>query len=418
MIESPPHDTQSEKDILSSALLNETALLKLMECDENIFYFIDNRKIFNAITELFNADEKVDMSSVRTFLNGSVKEDYLISLSLCPTIHGIDYLISDLEKKSYQRELMSLSKDLYNSVISGDVCFKDFINRIIEINDKMNEPKQSECITVSELSEIDFDELYKSGNYLETGILGLDEKILGLFKGQLVVVAAPPGLGKSTLALQIACNINDSVYISLEMSREELYAKILSRYSEVNSQKIEGKKCDSSEVGRLLRAREEIKKEIRLTLFDSSISFFKLISRIKKICKSGNVKTIIIDYLQLVDGAPGANQEEKISKITRTLKLLAFSLKIPVVLLSQLTKDVLKEGRAPTLGDLRGSGAIGQDADVVIFLYDDKDNSHSISIGKCRKGQTGKLRGIEFEKKYSRFKNIETRYADMEWTQL
>ena len=94
--------------------------------------------------------------------------------------------------------------------------------------------------------------------------------------------------------------------------------------------------------------------------------------------------------------------------------MLAGELSVPVIVLSQLTKDVLKEGRPPTLGDLRGSGAIGQDADVVIFLYEDKDKKHSVAIGKCRKGMTGKIRGIEFEKNYSRFKDIDTRYTDFE----
>ena len=210
-------------------------------------------------------------------------------------------------------------------------------------------------------------------------------------------------MGKSTFAWNLATNINDTLFLSYEMERQELYAKLLARYSGVNSLRIEGKKCGDAEIQKLIPAIDEIKKNIRIKVYDYPLQFFRMISEIRKTCKQREVKAVFIDYLQLIDGAKGENKEDKISVITRTLKLLAKELKKPIVLLSQLTKDVLKDNRKPTLGDLRGSGAIGQDADVVIFLFENKELETQLTIAKGRKGGLGDIDGISFEKNFSRF---------------
>lgn len=404
------NDINAEKELLSAALFKENAIYKIMECDEKIFYSPENKIIFNALSQLYHADEKIDISSLRLVLGNKIKPEYLAEIMECHYVANIDFIIKGLKQKAYKRELMTLSKDLYTAVKNNRVEFKDFVNRIIEINDELNSPEESLYTTMAEMSDMNLDDIYISDNYIKTGIPALDDRILGMFKGQLIILAAPPGMGKTTLAWQIACNVPDSIFISLEMKRQELYAKLLSRYTDISTLRIEGKQCSGDDVAKLLKAQEQIKKDIKLTLFDSDIGYFNLINNVKKLAKQKNVSMIAIDYLQLIEGAPGENNENRISAITRTCKKLAFNLNIPVVLLSQLTKDVIKEDRAPTLGDLRGSGAIGQDADIVIFLYEE-NNEHSLSIGKSRKGKIGKVGGLTFNKISSRFDSIDYRHA-------
>lgn len=404
------NDINAEKELLSAALFKENAIYKIMECDEKIFYSPENKIIFNALSQLYHADEKIDISSLRLVLGNKIKPEYLAEIMECHYVANIDFIIKGLKQKAYKRELMTLSKDLYTAVKNNALEFKDFVNRIIEINDELNSPEESLYTTMAEMSDMNLDDIYISDNYIKTGIPALDDRILGMFKGQLIILAAPPGMGKTTLAWQIACNVPDSIFISLEMKRQELYAKLLSRYTDISTLRIEGKQCSGDDVAKLLKAQEQIKKDIKLTLFDSDIGYFNLINNVKKLAKQKNVSMIAIDYLQLIEGAPGENNENRISAITRTCKKLAFNLNIPVVLLSQLTKDVIKEDRAPTLGDLRGSGAIGQDADIVIFLYEE-NNEHSLSIGKSRKGKIGKVGGLTFNKISSRFDSIDYRHA-------
>jgi replicative DNA helicase len=403
-------DISAEKELLSAAIFKDTAVYKIMECDEKIFYSHENKIIFQAMSQLYHADEKVDLSSLRLVLGDRIKPEYLADIMQCQYVANIDYIIRELKQKAYKRELMTLAKDLYVSVKSGKVEFQDFVNRIIEINDELNSPEESLFTTMAEMSDLNLDDIFQSDNYVKTGIPALDEHILGMFKGQLIVFAAPPGMGKTTLAWQIACNVPDSIFISLEMKRQELYAKLLSRYTDISTLRIEGKQCTDDEVLKLLKAKEKIKKEIRLTLFDSDLGYFKMINTVKKLAKQKNVSMVAIDYLQLIEGAPGENHENRISTVTRTCKKLAFNLNIPVVLLSQLTKDVLKEGREPTLGDLRGSGAIGQDADSVVFLYE-KDADHYLTIGKLRKGRIGRVANLKFNKASSRFDSIDLIHA-------
>lgn len=407
----PLFDIAAEKELLASAIFKENAVYKLMECDENIFYSSENRTVFLALQELYHADEKIDLSSLRLVLRDRVKSEYLVELVQCQYVANVDYIIKGLKEKAYKRELMTLSKDLYLSAKTGAIEFQDFVNRIIEINDEINSPEQSLFTTMAEMSDMNLDDIYQSGNFIKTGIPSLDHNILGMFKGQLIVLAAPPGMGKTTLAWQIACNVPDSIFISMEMKRHELYAKLLSRYTDISTLRIEGKQCTDDEIKKLIHAQNRIKNEIRLTLFDSDLGYFKMINTVKKLAKQKNVSMVAIDYLQLIEGAPGENHENRISTITRTCKKLAFNLNIPVVLLSQLTKDVLKEGREPTLGDLRGSGAIGQDADSVIFLYE-KDSDHYLTIAKLRKGQIGRVRNLVFNKVSSRFDSIDTDHDD------
>lgn len=403
-----PTDEKAEKEILASALFKKDVLYSLLESN-NIFYNNQHRVIFNAMSELNNLNENVDLSTLRIYLNDEKFDPLLTELAQCSLIFNHKFVIRELELKSCQRDLMLNAQDLFKSCQAGSIQYQEFIDKIIEINDLINRPARSECITMEEMTDQNLDDIFKITDFIKTGLYGLDSKIIGLFKTQLIVIAAAPGLGKTTLAWNLACNINDSLFVSYEMQRNELYAKLLSRYSGVNSLKIEGKTLNEVELIEVLRAIDQIKKTIKLTLFDYSLPFCRLMSAIRKVCKQKKINAIFIDYLQLIEGAHGENREERISNVTRSLKLLAGELKTPIILLSQLTKDVMKEGRAPTLGDIRGSGAIVQDADVVIFLYDE-DEKTVLNVAKGRKGTLGTVTGIDFQKNYSRFVDIDDRH--------
>ena len=234
--------------------------------------------------------------------------------------------------------------------------------------------------------------------------------IRGFFNGQLIVIAARPGKGKSTLAWQFAQKINDgALFFSLEMGRDELYAKSISAVTDIEVDKIESKKMDSVEFAKLMKAHEGFTESMRLVLYDKPKSKSNIINTIRKEHKQRNIRVVFIDYLQLIAGGKGNNPNERIQNITMALKNLARELRIPIVLLSQLNREVEKSKRFPVLSDLRDSGAIEQDADLVLFLHEDDDTY--LIISKGRKVNTGKVTDgngtslIYFNKKYSRFED-------------
>jgi replicative DNA helicase len=257
--------------------------------------------------------------------------------------------------------------------------------------------------TISEMAGKKICDVFTKGEYVETGIRCLDEKLIGLFGGQLVVIAARPKKGKSALALQIIYNTGGLMF-TLEMMKREIYSRLLSMEASVEAWRIESGQMGIADAAAVENARDLVKNKARMTVYDNVNEAAKIFGIIRRACEKEKLRLIVIDYLQLIRGARGDNQNLRIASITGALKGKALQYNIPIVLLSQLSRDSEKQNRAPMLSDLRDSGAIEQDADVVLFIHEEADG-HQIIVGANRKGRTGKVR-IKFMKPYTRFEEV------------
>ncbi len=403
------HSEITEKEVLSATLTSPDKLSLLMAFEDDIFHFSENKSIFIALKELYEDDIPVDSSSLTIKLKEHKKfdqlENHLIDIYKSHSPVSIGYHLNQLAKLSRHRKLMIYLKDAYAGIKNNDVSYQQFIDKIIEVNDS-SLSIDKEYITVKEMSGMDLDSLYTQSKFVKSGIGNLDEKLYGLRDGQLIIIAGRPGMGKSTLALQIAKNIKHGpVFFSLEMDKDELYLKMLSNQSQVDSNKIEQKKMSDEEMKRVMLAHE-LYCSYDMVMIDKIFTLSAIRNKIRLLVKSNKCDIVFIDYLQLMAGGTGDTKDQKIGSITRTLKLLAKELDIPIVLLSQLSRDLERNNRQPVLSDLRESGNIEQDADVVIFAHE-KDEKCLLIIAKNRKGRTGSIESVVFEKEFSRFRDAE-----------
>ncbi len=404
---------QTEKELLSSVLIKQDSLYQLMEYNEDIFYFAENKQIYNILKECYESGSVVDMSILGKELRKldlfEKYEKHLLSIMKTNSPIDLSGHLEYLQDLSNKRQIELLTAQVNERLKKNDDTYKEFLNRLFVFSDLSDLPKMSESATIKELSESNLDELFKTSNFIRTGLKALDDKIIGLFNGQLVIVAGRPKMGKTTLALNIMQNIQDKVmFFSMEMKRTEIYAKILSNHTNVTSWKIELNKMDYTEYATVARTHMNLKDKLQFRVFDGAFNASKLRSAIRKYHKTEKPVAIFIDYLQLITGGQGENQNLRISSITRDLKLLAMELNIPIVLLSQLSRESEKNNRRPVMSDLRDSGSIEQDADIIIFAHEE-DGQTEIIVGANRKGKSGIIKGIIFEKEFSRFRDaVET----------
>jgi replicative DNA helicase len=408
-------DIEKEIQIISSAFISSERLNTLLEWPIEIFHSDANKKVISAMAEIIEDYDNVDsLNLVSYFKNQGNYKEYEPLIQKIITgqyplniTYELNYIKSlYLKKRSYE-----LSKDLETSKIN----FETYHKLINELYDGLNVSKTDRTDFGEFLKDVDLDDIFKKGNYILTGITPLDEKITGFFDGQLIVIAARPGVGKSTLAWQIAQNINEGVvFFSLEMGRAELYAKSLSMKANVPVYKIESQNLKQDEIARVTRAHLEYKKKMKLVLYDKDENIIKIKSLIKQEVKKG-ARVIFIDYLQLITGGRGNNTNERIQNITQGLKNLSRTLDIPIILLSQLNREVEKHERFPVKSDLRDSGAIEQDADVIVFIHEKAEETFLL-VAKNRKGPTGKIideddkSKFDFQKTFSKFEWAEFNY--------
>ncbi|MDD4689047.1 MAG: DnaB-like helicase C-terminal domain-containing protein [Eubacteriales bacterium] len=403
------YSEQTEKEILNSAIIKQESLNRLMEFDRELFYYNEHRIIFDILKDIYESGTQVDLSIIGLKLKEKnifdEYEKHLLSIIKSYTPITIDEHLETVERLFNERKLLSLSKDIYTAIKNNDFTYYQLAEQFSEISQNINRTKDSEYCTIKDLSEKNLDELFKSSNFIRTGLSSLDDKIIGLFNGQLVIIAGRPKMGKSTFAIQLIKNIKQHIlFFSMEMKRTEIYSKILSSECDVDSWKIELNKLNDFERIKVLNSHNEIKEKINITVFDTAFNISKLKATIKKFYKAKKPVAIFIDYLQLITGGNSESQVLRIASITRDLKLLAMELNIPIVLLSQLSRESEKQNRRPIMSDLRDSGSIEQDADIIIFVHEE-DGQTEIIVGANRKGKSGIVKGIKFVKEFSRFED-------------
>ena len=438
----PPHDEDAEQSVLGSMLTDNDAVMAAVEVlKEDAFYREDNKIIYQAILNLYSKSEPIDIITLKDELESMGKFEqvggfeYLASLpDKVPTTANVQKYIKIVEEKSVLRNLIKTANEIielgYNPTEDVEDIMDGAEKKIFDIMQSKNTKSYTPIKDVLVESFTNLEKLYNQKQHVTgvpTQFYDLDDKTAGLHGSELILVAARPAMGKTAFALNIATNAalraNVPVAIfSLEMSKDQLVNRMLCSEAMVDSNKVRTGKLDEEDWTKLAEAIGPL-SEAGVYIDDTpGISVMEIRTKCRKLKMEKNIGLVVIDYLQLISGSNKRNgsREQEISEISRSLKVLAKELNVPVIALSQLSRAVeQRDDHRPMLSDLRESGAIEQDADIVMFLYrDDYYNKESaekdiaeVIIAKQRGGSTGTVK-LYWMGNYTKFVNIERRFDD------
>lgn len=432
----PPNDAQAEQAVLGAMFVDKDAVLTVIEIlKPEDFYRTEHSEIYSAILDLYNQSKAIDLLTVKEQLRLRGKYDvingfeYLASLTNPMfSVSNVEYYAKIVEEKSVLRQLIKASNDIsHNSYEANEEASTILENAEKSIFNIAQKKTDKSYALVKDILIDTFDNLEKLASQTEetlgipSGFKELDSKTLGFAPGQLVVVAARPAMGKSAFALNILTNaaLRDNkavVYFSLEMAKEELLNRILASEAMVDSVKIRSGKLEDEDWISLTNVSGTL-SESKIILDDSAgYSPIELRARCRKLKMEYDIGLIVIDYLQLMDAnKTSASRQQDISEISRSLKVLAREIGVPIIALSQLSRaPEQRPDHRPMLSDLRESGSIEQDADMVMFLYRDdyynpdteKKNIAEVILAKNRAGSTGTVELIWLAN-YMKFGNID-----------
>jgi replicative DNA helicase len=416
----PPHSIDAEESVLGAVLLSGDAANAALETlHSEDFYKPSHQQVFEIIRHLFDSNEPIDAVTVSEGLrrDGSLDRmggiDFLTNLiDSVPSTSNVEYYAGIVEEHSLRRRLMKVGGDI--SVIAGQMT-----EPIAEVVDKAEQAvfAVAERQVGDGLQAIDdllgpaiekAEELQRSGaavTGISTGFRDLDKKLAGLHPTNLIIVAARPGMGKSALALNMAQNValngNTVAVFSLEMSREEVVTRMLCSKGRIDSQKLRTGSLNEGDFTKLSNAAGALYKQNIYVDDSPGLTVTEIRAKCRRLRRKPGLDLVVVDYLQLMNGSGQENRQQEIAMISRSLKSLARELHLPIIALSQLNRAVeAREDKRPRLGDLRESGAVEQDADVVMFIYRDeyyfpeKVESKGIAevvIAKHRQGGVGKV---------------------------
>ena len=385
--------------------------------DETDFAFERNKRIIKAINELKAEKKEISIISLQSKISANNKQviEYLANLNEYVYATTADYIYNQIIELSKKRKLMELLQKSITEIMEAeniDIFMQDKIKQINKIAE-INEKEQTFVEQVVETStEIEKKTLQKPDYTLYTGITDLDKMICGLHKQELTIIGARPGVGKTTLALQIAEHIaergTETAIISLEMSDTQVIQKLISRRARINNYKMRMGTLETKELEQIGIVSAEI-AELPIHLITKARTIQHIENIARKLKNKNNLGLMIIDYIQLIKNKGKFNsREQEVADITRTLKLLSLELNIPIIGLCQLNRNAARQ--EPTLADLRESGAIEQDADNILFLYQEAESTETVAditlkLAKQRAGETGKI-DLKFNKANSEFKGV------------
>ncbi|HJJ09687.1 MAG TPA: replicative DNA helicase [Clostridiaceae bacterium] len=437
----PPHDIEAEQAIIGSMLTDKDAVIAAVEVlQEQDFYREDNKIIYSAILNLYNRAEPIDIITLKSELKSMGKFEavggleYIVQLpDKVPTTSNVEQYIKIVEEKSMLRALIKTADELitlgYDPTQEVEQVIDTAEKKIFQVMQKKNQKGYSSIKDILVDTFTQLEQLYnqkESITGVPTGFVDLDYRTSGLHNSDLILVAARPAMGKSAFALNIATNaaVRAKVPVaifSLEMSKEQMTNRILCSEAMVDSAKVRTGKIDDDEWAKLAATSGEL-SEAGIYIDDTpGISIMEIRAKCRKMKLEKNIGLVVIDYLQLVQGSnkKGGSREQEIAEISRSLKILAKEIDVPVIALSQLSRAPEQRiDHRPMLSDLRESGSIEQDADIVMFLYRDdyynedteKKNIAEVIIAKHRSGATGTVE-LLWLANYTKFANIE-RYRE------
>ena len=439
----PPHDIEAEQAVIGSMLTDKDAVIDAVEkLKADFFYREDNKLIFEGIINLFNKSEPIDLVTVKDELTSMGVFDkiggfeYLATLpDKVPTTSNVQKYIEIVEEKATLRNLIKTANEIielgYDQTEDVDDIMAGAEKKIFDIIQKKNQKSYTPIKDVLIDSFTKLEELYNQKSKITgvpTGFADLDDKTAGLHGSDLILVAARPAMGKTAFALNIAAHaaIKEKVPVAifnLEMSKEQLVNRILCMEAMVDSNKVRTGKLEEDDWNKLASVVGPM-SDAEIYIDDTpGISITEIRTKCRKLKMEKNIGLIVIDYLQLIQGSSSkriGSREQEISEISRSLKIIAKELNVPVIALSQLSRAVeSRPDHRPMLSDLRESGAIEQDADIVMFLYRDdyynpdteeKDISEVI-IAKHRAGSTGTVK-LLWMGSYTKFVNLARGYEE------
>lgn len=433
-----PQDVMSEKAVLGSVFIAPDKLLTASELVQpSDFYYPANQTIFKAMLELADKGQAIDPLTIRNFLDSRGEFElvggmaYLTELvTAVPTSANIEYYAKNVADKAIARSVINDLTDSIAAVYNSDAGIDEIISKteqsLINASSSRNKSSFKHIYDVIETAQVKIEERASMSSNVTgtpTGFHDFDKITTGLHEDNLIILAARPAMGKTALALNIAQNVavkakKAVAVFSLEMGSESLVERMLAAEGNVMSYHIRTGKLSENEWQRLIYAQAQL-AEAKIYIDDTpGIRVTEIRSRVRKLAQeTDGLGLIVIDYLQLITGNNPKNRQQEVSEISRQLKILAKELNVPVIALSQLSRNVeQRQDKRPVLSDLRESGSIEQDADIVAFLYreayydksDDgpENNKVELILEKNRHGSLGTVQ-LFFHKEYTKFTNAE-----------
>ncbi len=430
-----PHSPEAEQSVIGSMIMDKDAIVSASELlVPEDFYQKQNGIIFETMVEMANAGKPVDLVTLQEQLKEKNLPPEMISIEYFKALldnmaisANVRQYAEIVRQKAVLRRLIKVAEGIANECYAG----KEKLDMILENTEKqvfdvLQNRAGGDFVSISQIVIQTLESIEAAARSqgsvtgIPTGFLDLDYKMSGLQPSDLILVAARPSMGKTAFVLNIAEHVVlkeevPTAVFSLEMSKDQLVKRMLAMNSKVDSQKIRSGELEDEDWTMLAHSAQAIGSS-RLIIDDTpGISISELRSKCRKYKLEHNLGLIIIDYLQLMTG--GGRQEsrqQEISEISRSLKALAREIHAPVIALSQLSRAVeQRPDKRPMLSDLRESGAIEQDADVVMFIYRDEYYNHDsedagtaeIIIGKQRNGPTGTVK-LAWQSQYTKFQNL------------
>jgi replicative DNA helicase len=436
----PPQNIEAEQAVLGAIFLEPSSLTVASEVlIPEDFYRAAHQKIFDVMLNLNNKGKAVDLVTVTEELAAAkLLEDtggvsYLSELAASvPTAANIEYYAKIVEEKSLLRRLIrtatTIASDGYSREDEVESLLSEAEKSILEVAQRKN---AGAFHNIKDVLVRTYDNIETIANRvgdvtgIPTGFAELDRMTAGFQRNDLIIVGARPSVGKTAFALNIAQNVatkaQENVAIfSLEMGAEQLVMRMLCAEGNINAQNLRTGSLTDEDWGKLTMAMGSLSNSGIFIDDTPGVKIGELRSKCRRLKQEHGLGMILIDYLQLIlgDGRSGENRQQEVSEISRSLKALARELQVPVIALSQLSRGVeQRQDKRPMMSDIRESGSIEQDADIVAFLYRDdyydKESENKdiieIIIAKQRNGPVGTVQ-LAFVKEYNKFVNLETRY--------
>ena len=434
-----PHNLEAEKCVLGAILLqNDTFNLAAELLDSRDFFRDAHRRVFNKMVSLSERGEAIDLVTLKDELGRAGDLDevggpaYIAALvDGVPRSTNVEYYARIVKEKSTLRNLIySANKILataYEAEQDADLLLDQAEKAIFDIaEDRI----RTGFVPVRELVQGSFDTIEKLQEHkglvtgVATGFTALDLITSGLQSSDVVIVASRPSMGKTSFMLNVATHVGTKTdktvgIFSLEMSREQLFLRMLTAQAEIDAQRFRGGFLSEKDYGQLSHALGTL-ADARIFIDDTpSLGVLEMRAKSRRLMAEHGLHLLIVDYIQLMQGRGRfENRTQELAAISRALKGLAKELNVPLVALSQLSRaPEARSDHRPQLADLRESGALEQDADVVMFIYredqyaptPENENLADIIVGKQRNGPTGVVR-LAFRKQFTRFENLESRY--------
>ena len=435
-----PNNIEAEESVLGACFLSKEALQKAIESlQPESFYNEKHQKIFSAMLSLNEEKTPVDITTVTSYLNNhnSLNEvggvEYLTDvLNFVPTASNVGYYIQSVEETALLRKLIETATEIASEGYRAD----ETVNEILDNSEKkilsiVKNRKVSEFRSIKDVltkTQLDLERLSESKGEitgLATGWYDLDKLTTGLHPNEFIIIAARPAMGKTAFALNLATHAAMTqdkavALFNLEMSAEQLAMRILSSVGQIEGFKLKTGNLLNNDWKRINEASSQLSNTNMVIDDTPGITIGEIRAKCRRLASSDKgLSLVVIDYLQLISGGKnyGSNRQQEVSDISRSLKTLAMELEVPVIALSQLSRSVEgREDKRPLMSDLRESGSIEQDADIVAFLYRDDyynkeartEDNNSISeliIGKHRNGPTATVE-LLFKKNTSTFLNL------------